>query len=625
MIRNKTNLLIFLGFLFTFLLIPNNVFAKEINAFRFNITDENYIDSSTLLRLQDSIKQQTGSLSNGQNIDFNKSSWYVLKKDGHYYFRFYCRSDRIGTCDTVLPLSSYFLSGITNKYYLEIPYKESYEFDEDFNFVSYSYEKPNSVYHYDTLYSADSYDDLKIDSDTFDDDPTSAFSIDFPIVASNSTFAIQNKVSTTPLDSIYKYVSIQNKPDYQLNRSSKSFIILPFDEERNILLNDDSYGLSKKWVFNSNDFTSVRISYDVLEGTLESIEVKEDLNWFEKFLNFFGYTPTETSLVSVDNFIYTVSSTVDMPAPQRFYSTNGEKYKKLPSDFVGSNTNFYTKYVDTLNYQDGVRKGYIEIDLSGLPADTEVTFEIEYSAISLDLKGIEKGDSIDSLTEFDFSNYYGIALIPKYDYLNSYYRYPIYYQGSLLFGSLYNDDIESLDKGNGWKVESYDGYSKFLFDLTSHQNAVEQGLNREYAYLFIKNLNYGKEDSTAKIKYNPDNFEVLTFTSSNISASSSNGHNYWSPVWDEDDIDFGSVDPDGSTNGIGPPANVDDSFINLFPSSLDEVLAMIPELFTNLVAAFSLVGTIFTTAMASFPPIISTGLYSVFILGIIILIIKCLR
>ena len=45
----------------------------------------------------------------------------------------------------------------------------------------------------------------------------------------------------------------------------------------------------------------------------------------------------------------------------------------------------------------------------------------------------------------------------------------------------------------------------------------------------------------------------------------------------------------------------------------------------DLANAFGVIATIFTTALNGFPPIITTGLYSVFILGILILIIKCLK
>ncbi len=633
MTKNKFLFSVFFLILFSIFFIPKDTYAKEINAFRFNLDEENYIESSTLIRLQELINERS---IGGEKINFDESSWYVLRKDGSYFFRIYCSSTSIGSCDTVLPLSSYTYN---DSYTLELSYSSSYEFTEDFEFVESNIigSSSNSYYH-DVLYSSDNYDALKIDSSSFEEDPTNAFSIDFPIVASNSTFALQNyKPVSSNASYLYKYVSIQNKPDFQSGRSSKSFVILPFDEERNVLLTDDSYGSSKRWTFNSNEFSAVKISYDVLEGNLKQVVDKDDLSFWDIFKSWFGYKATETISVSVDNFIYTVSSPVNLPSPQRFYSTNGKNYKKLPNDFIGADTNFYTKYVDTLNYNDGVRKGYILIDLSSLPSNTEVVFEIEYSTISLDLKGIEKTDDISSLTEFDFSNYYGIALVPKFDYLSSYYRYPIYYQGNLAFGSLYNDDIEVAsgisgsmlgDKGTGssqvWSSNSPDKFSKFLFDLTSHQLAVEQGLPRDYAYLFVKNLNYGKENNTAKIKYDPETFELLLFSSSNSSVQSSNGHNYWSPIWDNPS--FGSIDEDGSTNNISIPNN--DSNIsndNIFPTSLDEVLAMVPDLFKDLASAFGVIATIFTTALNGFPPIITTGLYSVFILGILILIIKCLK
>ena len=61
------------------------------------------------------------------------------------------------------------------------------------------------------------------------------------------------------------------------------------------------------------------------------------------------------------------------------------------------------------------------------------------------------------------------------------------------------------------------------------------------------------------------------------------------------------------------------------PTSLEDLLLMIPKMLKQMVSAFAVVGTIFTIAMSSFPPIITVGLYSVFILGILILIIKCLK
>lgn len=72
-------------------------------------------------------------------------------------------------------------------------------------------------------------------------------------------------------------------------------------------------------------------------------------------------------------------------------------------------------------------------------------------------------------------------------------------------------------------------------------------------------------------------------------------------------------------------SNSSSSSGSAFPTSLDDLLSMIPDLFKDLSKSFGVIGTIFTTAMISFPPIITTGLYSVFILGILILIIKALK
>lgn len=102
---------------------------------------------------------------------------------------------------------------------------------------------------------------------------------------------------------------------------------------------------------------------------------------------------------------------------------------------------------------------------------------------------------------------------------------------------------------------------------------------------------------------NNDNF----FTSnSNLFDSSGNNLDY---------LNKQDISNSGGNNGNGFEV----------PSDLGDILDMIPKMLADMVSAFSVVGTIFTTAMFSFPPIITVGLYSVFILGILILIIKCLK
>ena len=65
-------------------------------------------------------------------------------------------------------------------------------------------------------------------------------------------------------------------------------------------------------------------------------------------------------------------------------------------------------------------------------------------------------------------------------------------------------------------------------------------------------------------------------------------------------------------------------FGELAPKSLGELIASIPHIITELFAAFSIVGVLFTSVLATFPPVITFGLYTIFTLGIVILIIKTL-
>ena len=61
------------------------------------------------------------------------------------------------------------------------------------------------------------------------------------------------------------------------------------------------------------------------------------------------------------------------------------------------------------------------------------------------------------------------------------------------------------------------------------------------------------------------------------------------------------------------------------PTSLDGFIKKIPEMIKTLAASFSLIGVMITTVFDEFPPLIVTCLYSTFLLGIIILILKALR
>lgn len=67
------------------------------------------------------------------------------------------------------------------------------------------------------------------------------------------------------------------------------------------------------------------------------------------------------------------------------------------------------------------------------------------------------------------------------------------------------------------------------------------------------------------------------------------------------------------------------NFGDLAPKSLGELIASIPDLIAELFSSFTLVGVLLTYGLNSFPPVITFGLYTVFIIGIVILIIKCFK
>ena len=102
----------------------------------------------------------------------------------------------------------------------------------------------------------------------------------------------------------------------------------------------------------------------------------------------------------------------------------------------------------------------------------------------------------------------------------------------------------------------------------------------------------------------------------------------------DDNLSFSSnsiiIDTNGNNLDFSNHQDISESIGNngtIFdvPSNLGDILSMIPDLLGQMVSAFAVVGTIFTISMSAFPPIITVGLYSVFILGILILIIKCLK
>ncbi len=66
-------------------------------------------------------------------------------------------------------------------------------------------------------------------------------------------------------------------------------------------------------------------------------------------------------------------------------------------------------------------------------------------------------------------------------------------------------------------------------------------------------------------------------------------------------------------------------FGDLAPKSLGELIASVPGLIADLFSSFTLIGILLTYGLNSFPPVITFGLYTVFIMGIVILVVKCLK
>lgn len=67
------------------------------------------------------------------------------------------------------------------------------------------------------------------------------------------------------------------------------------------------------------------------------------------------------------------------------------------------------------------------------------------------------------------------------------------------------------------------------------------------------------------------------------------------------------------------------NFGDLAPKSLGELIASVPDLISDLFSSFTLIGVLLTYGLNSFPPVITFGLYTVFIIGIVILIVKCFK
>lgn len=130
--------------------------------------------------------------------------------------------------------------------------------------------------------------------------------------------------------------------------------------------------------------------------------------------------------------------------------------------------------------------------------------------------------------------------------------------------------------------------------------------------LFVDNTSQSSEELICDFTcddigdyYRSSNFTNIISSNIDLTITGTN-----EPYTNYNKVDFSESIKGDSFGGLGG--------IN----SVTDIINKIPELIGDLVASFSLVGLLFTTLLGSFPPIVTVGLYSVFTIGIIILLIK---
>lgn len=542
---------------FTFILllsifiIPSKVFAKTDNVyFQWNQTGD--ISKLNLTNLE-SMKQKVydiGLLKDGYNKNhygyntyenfYDNTSFFIVYNDDTEQYEF-----NLSNADSLALMSYYESSMYTLSLYRDI----TYYFDINFNYVDYDY---RDSYNYEQaepyiIYTTATYDHMQ--------DSEDLFKIDFDIIAANHDFKVYNSnyylnpSSSNPNNHSSgswhsEYVKINN---YDIG----SVYLGPFNEYG--LLTNNDYSESLTYTFKSSESTAVKIKYKILEGSVTNTEYEISSNWFKRF---FGIKDKTTTTIDIDNFNYYVSASNEIIAPVRYYSdTNGESFKRLPRDVDSRVGTSFSASVKTLNYNEGVRSGYIYFDLSNVSSDTTVTITVEYNPHSMKFLGLEKSDSFDSLTEVNIKDYYAIGLIPKFDISQNFYSFPLYYKGNVGFS--YSGNFEDSKNNNYYtnsKGSSTD-YQKYLIDF-GNLSYIKGNENEYYnkPYLYIRNFDIG---SDTLIRYNNSYFDILYFSNDN-SCQDYNNEEYCSI--NTDDWQWGTIDSNGDGNS-GTTFTPDDSDI----------------------------------------------------------------
>lgn len=546
--NNNRIFLIFLLFLSIFFIDYKSVGATstEVNFEWVYTGDSSRINLSNLesmMHIVFSKVSPTGDFATYENF-YNLGSYFVVY-NGTYYAFYYNYTD-------YLPLWSYVNS---SGYHLEIPYSYVVYFNSDFTFHSF-----DGNYGYYTIYTSGTYSHLQ--------DSENLFQMNFNLIAGNHDFKLFNRGNTTQ-----SYNSNFETTFYRVNGYKlKDIILSPFNDYG--LIDNQDYSQTLTYTFNSNDSTGVKIFYDVLEGSVTNTTYEVSNNWFKRF---FGIKDKITTTIDTDNFSYYVTSTNEILSPVRYYTDKKkENYKRLPRDTELLKGTSFSANVNTLNYNDGVRGGYIYFDLSSAPADTIITLTVEYNPISLKFRGLEKSDSFDSLTEVNLKDYYAAALIPKFNLNENFYSFPIYYKGNAGFSYGGNLKTSTDTSFHGIASGNSSDYSKFLIDFS--KLSVVDGDSLIYynkPYVYIRNLSLGND---LFIRYNSSYFDITYFTSDN-SCQVVNDIEYCATK--TDDWKWAGIDTAGNGDDGTTFTKTDDSFLITWGSSDSDSDSLISSAISN--------------------------------------------
>lgn len=346
---------------------------------------------------------------------------------------------------------------------------------------------------------------------------------------------------------------------------------------------------------NSSNYSSFRINYNILKTLNKS--------WWDKLWDF-GYNYADERKDSIKIF---VSATSPISYPRRYsnYAKGSSlELTKEPNDFGDTVLSTeYTAYISDLGGQDGVKNGYFDFDLRGLPENTIITVRIYYYDDFVEFEPIELPET--NFVEYDLTGKYAVGLVPKFTYSNN--KFSLLYQGN--FTTYYAFNSNTYNVYDSEIIKSLDTYSK---KLISFSNFKDTEIYEKPIFYIMNNL-YTDDTQVSKIKYNPDYFELLVYNSiEDVIISEYTGHSYSSP----------SQNYNSSGSGINDSNNSSESnsildFSNLFTN--------LPGFIVGLGSAFTALGTCIMIAFSSLPEMVQSVLWFCLLVSAIVLVIKLLK